>query len=169
MVVCRMQSGKMQRGYIRQERPYVTFGILRLGDAVQRWLRHPEPSSWSYKSTTKEKFLYDSCGSSRLRPLQAKIQVKPITKIKNTISIPSARVLDSRPPTLLCGRANNACTNLLGYFVRYVRTRGMDEIAESVRLSTFTLPFAAHTRHALLLATNSCTREEFAKRGERSL
>ena len=55
----------MQGGYIRQERPYVTFGILRLGDAVQRWLRHPEPSSWSYKSTIKEKFLYDSCGSSR--------------------------------------------------------------------------------------------------------
>ena len=33
----------------------MTFGILRLGDAVQRWLRHPEPSSWSYKSTIKEK------------------------------------------------------------------------------------------------------------------
>ena len=32
----------------------------RLGDAVQRWLRHPEPSSWSYKSTIKEKYLYVS-------------------------------------------------------------------------------------------------------------
>ena len=32
----------------------------RLGDAVQRWLRHPEPSSWSYKSTIKEKLLYDT-------------------------------------------------------------------------------------------------------------
>ena len=31
-----------------------------LGNAVQRWLRHPEPSSWSRKSTIKEKFLYDS-------------------------------------------------------------------------------------------------------------
>ena len=38
----------------------MTFGILRLGDAVQRWLRHPEPSSWSHKSTIKEKFLYDT-------------------------------------------------------------------------------------------------------------
>ena len=38
----------------------MTFGILRLGDAVQRWLRHPEPSSSSLKSTIKEKFLYDS-------------------------------------------------------------------------------------------------------------
>ena len=26
----------------------------RLGDAVQRWLRHPEPSSWSYKSTIRK-------------------------------------------------------------------------------------------------------------------
>ena len=34
----------------------MTFGILRLGDAVQRWLRHPEPSSSSPKSTMKEKF-----------------------------------------------------------------------------------------------------------------
>ena len=38
----------------------MTFGILRLGDAVQRWLRHPEPSSWSYKSTIRKKLLYDS-------------------------------------------------------------------------------------------------------------
>ncbi len=32
----------------------------RLGDAVQRWLRHPEPSSSSQKSTIKEKYLYVS-------------------------------------------------------------------------------------------------------------
>ena len=32
----------------------------RLGDAVQRWLRHPEPSSSSLKSTIKEKLLYDT-------------------------------------------------------------------------------------------------------------
>ena len=36
------------------------FTMPRLGDAVQRWLRHPEPSSWSLKSTIKEKLLYDS-------------------------------------------------------------------------------------------------------------
>ena len=36
----------------------LTFGILRLGDAVQRWLRHPEPSSSSLKSTIREKLLY---------------------------------------------------------------------------------------------------------------
>ena len=68
MVVCRMQSGKMQGGYIRQERPYVTFGILRLGDAVQRWLRHPKPSSWSHKSTRKEKLLYVSSRANNVRP-----------------------------------------------------------------------------------------------------
>ena len=46
-------------------------------------------------------------------------------------SIPSAYILDSRPRhTFLSGRADNACTNLLGFLVRYVRTRGMAEIAE---------------------------------------
>ena len=36
------------------------FTMPCLGDAVQRWLRHPEPSSWSLKSTIKEKLLYDT-------------------------------------------------------------------------------------------------------------
>ena len=44
----------------RRASSLLTFGILRLGDAVRRWLRHPEPSSWSYKSTIKKKLLYDS-------------------------------------------------------------------------------------------------------------
>ncbi len=35
---------------------FLTFGILRLGDAVQRWLRHPEPSSSSVKSTPPVSF-----------------------------------------------------------------------------------------------------------------
>ena len=69
-------------------------------------------------------------------------------------------------PLFFSGRADNACTNLLGFFVRYVRTRGMAEIVESAKLTTFILPFAARTCHALLLATNSCTREELSKRGE---
>ena len=42
----------------------------------------------------------------------------------------------------------------------------MAEIVESAKLTTFILPFAARTCHALLLATNSCTREELSKRGE---
>ena len=52
-------------------------------------------------------------------------------KSKKYDLIPSAHKLDSRPPTLLCGRAGNACTNLLGSFVRYVRTRGVVKTAES--------------------------------------
>ena len=43
-----------------------------------------------------------------------------------------------------------ACTNLLGYLVRCVRTRGMVEIAESAKPPIFTLSFAAHTCHAWL-------------------
>ncbi len=39
----------------------MTFGILRLGDAVQRWLRHPEPSSSSQKKYDKiKKYIYVS-------------------------------------------------------------------------------------------------------------
>ena len=37
------------------------------------------------------------------------------------------------------------------------------------KLPTFTLPFIAHTRHALLLATNSCTRKKIFKRLENTL
>ena len=44
---------------------YMTFGILRLGDAVQRWLRHPEPSSWSYKSTIRRKVFFHLAKTGR--------------------------------------------------------------------------------------------------------
>ena len=36
----------------------------------------------------------------------------------------------------------------------------------AIKLPTFTLSFAARTRHAPLLANNSCTRGELSKRGE---
>ena len=83
--------------------------------------------------------------------------------------VPSAYRLPHARLTFICGRAGNACTNLLGFFVRYVRTRDIAEIAGSGKPPTFALPFVALSHHALLLATNSCTREEISKRGERSL
>ena len=93
---------------------------------------------WSRKSTINEKFLYDSIGSSRRRPLQTKTQVQPTEKAKNIYSIPSAYILDSRPRhTFLSGRADNACTNLLGFLVRYVRTRGMAEAMGSGKTTDF--------------------------------
>ena len=72
---------------------------------------------WSRKSTINEKFLYDSIGSSRRRPLQTKTQVQPTEKAKNIYFIPSALLLYPRPPCTFSGRADNACTNLLGFFV----------------------------------------------------
>ena len=51
--------------------------------------------------------------------------------------IPSAYRLNSRPPCTFSGRADNACTNLLGFFVRYVRTRGIDEAMESDKATDF--------------------------------
>ena len=63
----------------------------------------------------------------------------------------SARVLDSRPRhPFFSGRADNACTNLLGFFVRYVRTRGSMRLRGAVKLPTFALPFPARACHARL-------------------
>ena len=67
------------------------------------------------------------------------------------------------------GRADNACTNLLGFFVCYVRTRGSMRLRGAVKPPTFALPFASRTCHALLPATNSCTPRWFARRTARVL
>ncbi len=45
-------------------------------------------------------------------------------------SIPSAHSPYPRPPCTFSGRADNACTNLLGFLVCYVRARGIDEDVE---------------------------------------
>ena len=98
----------------------------------------------SRKSTIREKFLYDSsrannvrplyrrrqhtcfayvliplpCGSSRRRPLQDKNPSIASSQNKNELSISSAHLLDSRPRhPFFSGRADNACTNLLGFLV----------------------------------------------------
>ena len=39
------------------------------------------------------------------------------SKIRVILIVPSAQVLESRPPCIYSGRADNACTNLLGFFV----------------------------------------------------
>ena len=54
------------------------------------------------------------------------------------------------PPCTFSGRAYNACTNLLGFFVRYVRTRGSMRLRRAAKPPTFALPLAARTRHAWL-------------------
>ena len=91
------------------------------------------------------------------------------SKIRVILIVSSAHAFDSRPPCIYSGRADNACTNLLGFFVRYVRSRGIVEAAESVRLPTFALPPCRTHLPRTARATNSCTREEIYKRGERSL
>ena len=74
--------------------------------------------------------------------------------------VPSAYLLHPRPPTILCGRADNACTNLLGFLVRYVRTRGIAEISESGKTADF---YIASLPHAL--ATHYFLRLTRARRG----
>ena len=39
------------------------------------------------------------------------------SKMWFVLIVPSARILDPRPPCTFSGRAGNACTNLLGFFV----------------------------------------------------
>ena len=67
----------------------------------------------------------------------------------------SAQAPDSRPrPSFFSGRADNACTNLLGSLARYVRTRGIVEVAESAKLPTCTispLPHALATHYFVRL------------------
>jgi len=72
-------------------------------------------------------------------------------------AVPSARILESRPPCTFSGRADNACTNLFDFFVRYVRTRGITEIAESAKLTTCTINLCRTHLPRMARATNSCT------------
>ena len=78
-------------------------------------------------------------------PYKTKSKYSQQKKQKNMYSIPSARVLDSRPLCTFSGRADNACTNLLGFLVCYVRSRGMVEISESDKTAYFLLCLLPHT------------------------
>ena len=75
------------------------------------------------------------------------------SEIRVILIVPSAQVSDPRPPTLLCGRADNACTNLLGFFVRYVRTRGIMRLRREryCRLLLCHVPHALATHYFLRL------------------
>ena len=111
------------------------------------------------------------CFANRSIPaLQDKTQVYPTDKIK---TIPQfsvdAQTSPTPAPLFFSGRAGNACTNLLGFFVRYVRTRGIAEIAESGKTADFHFILCRTHLPRMARATNSCTREEIYKRGERSL
>ena len=57
----------------------------------------------------------------------------------------------TRPPCTYSGRADDACTNLLGFFVRYVRSRGSMKLRRVAKPPTFIFYRAARTRHARLV------------------
>ena len=108
-------------------------------------------------------------GSSRRRPLQYEIQTPSADKIKNILFIPSACKLHPRPPTLLCGRTGNACTNLLSYLAWYVHTRGIAEAVGSDKTADFRFILCRTHLPRMARATNSCTRKVFFKREESPL
>ena len=110
-----------------------------------------------------------SSGSSRRRPLQNKNSSKANNQNEKYNSIPSARRLNSRPPCTFSGRADNACTNLLGFLVHFVRTRGIAEIVGSGKTADFRfIPCRTHLPR-MARATNSCTPRWFARRTARVL
>ena len=80
------------------------------------------------------------------------------SEIRFILIVPSAQAFDSRPPCIYSGRAYNACTNLLGYFVRYVRTRGMAETVGSGKTADFCPVLCRTHLTRMARATNSCTR-----------
>ena len=77
----------------------------------------------------------------------------------------SAHRLHSRPPTLLCGRAGNACTNLLGSFVRCVRTRGSMRLRRIQNYRLYCMPFAACTCHAWLARLTRARGKRYIREG----
>ena len=67
---------------------------------------------------------------------------------KYTLYLVSTLASSTPAPPFFSGRADNACTNLLGFFVHFVRTRGIDEIVGSGKTTDFTfapLPHALAT------------------------
>ena len=98
-----------------------------------------------------------TCFAYVLIPLQYKTQAQPTDKIKDMLSIPSAYLLHPRPPCTFSGRAGlrariySASSCDMFARVVYVRLWGV----QNCRLLLCHLP--AHTCHALLPATNSCT------------
>ena len=94
-------------------------------------------------------------GSSRRRPLQDKAQSIANRKKQKICTLSRQRRDWSHArPSFFSGRADNACTNLLDFLVRYVRTRGIVKIAESGKTTDFTfvpLPHALATHYFLRL------------------
>ena len=72
-------------------------------------------------------------------------------------------------PSFSSRRADNACTNLLGFFVWYVRTRGIAETVESGKTADFRSVLCRTHLPRMACATNSCTRKEIFKRMENPL
>ena len=119
----------------------------------------------------REKRKVSSCffAGEHCSPLQDKVRVQPIEKAKNMYSVPSAQILESRPPTLSAGvqamRARICSAFSCTLFARV----GSMQSRRTAKPPTFALPLCRTHSPRTARATNSCTREEFSKRGESSL
>ena len=98
----------------------LVYGVLKFSEAkalVYGALKFSEVKALVYGALKFSEAKYKA-GNPRISCLNFLFVKRAIcTKPKYTRSIPSAYILDSRPPCTYSGRAGNACTNLLGYLV----------------------------------------------------
>ena len=141
----------------------MTFGILRLGDAVQRWLRHPEPSSWSCKSTIREKNFYFFLKKTP-HPSRFACHLLPQEKAgENPCFRPRTHLIHARL-AFIAGvqtmRARICSAFSCDMFARVVWLKSWG----AVKLPTFTLSFAACTCHAWFARLTRARRQWFGRR-----
>ena len=75
------------------------------------------------------------------------------------------RICVNPRPSFICGRAGNACTNLLGSFVRCVRTRGSMRLRRIQNYRLYCMPFAACTCHAWLARLTRARGKRYIREG----
>ena len=75
------------------------------------------------------------------------------------------RICVNPRPSFICGRADNACTNLLGFLVRYVRTRGSMRLRRIQNYRLYCMPFAACTCHAWLARLTRARGKRYIREG----
>ena len=135
----------------------------RLGDAVQRWLRHPEPFSSSLKSAINAKIFTILYGGSKPPPY-SRTQVPSAAKRKNQMIYSVSVHIRFTPAHLfLAGvqtmRARICSASSCAMFARVVWMK----LWGVAKLPIFTLSFASHTRHAWLARLTRARRTEVRK------
>ena len=144
-----LHDQKYQKSYKRRSTSYISPPCRLAATGANKM---PRPSHYSITTATGSK--RSSADSDSLlchvrlwRTSRLKFWCASVCEhgeIRFILIVPSAHSPYPRPPCTFSGRADNACTNLLGSLVRYVRTRGVVKTAESAKLSTYSISPVPH-------------------------